>query len=537
MFIYGAVLFALPGEELGARRARTTGPPTPRTSSGAWTTSGPGVYMQTLLRDPAAGIMHSLIYFGFLVLLAVTTVLEINHQLPESAKFLHGTIYQAYAFVGDVAGLVFLVGVVWAIVRRYVQRPYRIRIKSKPEHAVILGTLLSPSASPASSPRCSASPSTAARRSRSGPSSATRCRCSSRARHTSSGWHQALWIVHVLTFIAFLVILPITMLRHMFTSPLNMYLKDKDRPKGAMKPMPNLDGDRARDLRRLHHRGLHLEAAARHRRLHHVRPLHLGLPGARHRQAARPPRDRAQDRRGHGRAPATPQVSPPIGVDAEITVTADSALRAHHPRRGLGLHHLQGLRRDLPGQHRDPRQDPRHAPLPVAHGVELPDRAGQRLPLAWRTPATRGACQPERAGRLGQEARGHRDHRRRRPARPRVPLLGRLRRVASTTRTRRSPRPWPSCCSGPDIDFAILGPAENCTGDPARRSGNEYIFQMLAMQNIETLNGMGVKQDHHAVPALLQHARQRVPAARRQLRGRAPQPVPRVADRPRASST
>src|SRR5439155_23397916 len=44
------------------------------------------------------------------------------------------------------------------------------------------------------------------------------------------------------------------------------------------------------------------------------------------------------------------------------------------------------------------------------------------------------------------------------------------------------------------IDFAILGPAEMCTGDPARRSGNEYIFQMLAMQNIETMNGMGVKK-------------------------------------------
>jgi Fe-S oxidoreductase len=45
-----------------------------------------------------------------------------------------------------------------------------------------------------------------------------------------------------------------------------------------------------------------------------------------------------------------------------------------------------------------------------------------------------------------------------------------------------------------EIDFAILGPSEQCTGDPARRSGNEYIFQMLAMANIETLNGMGVKK-------------------------------------------
>jgi len=44
------------------------------------------------------------------------------------------------------------------------------------------------------------------------------------------------------------------------------------------------------------------------------------------------------------------------------------------------------------------------------------------------------------------------------------------------------------------LDFAILGPSENCTGDPARRSGNEYIFQMLAMQNIEVLNGMGVRK-------------------------------------------
>ena len=44
------------------------------------------------------------------------------------------------------------------------------------------------------------------------------------------------------------------------------------------------------------------------------------------------------------------------------------------------------------------------------------------------------------------------------------------------------------------VSFAILGPAENCTGDSARRSGNEYIFQMLAMQNIETLGGMGVKK-------------------------------------------
>ena len=44
------------------------------------------------------------------------------------------------------------------------------------------------------------------------------------------------------------------------------------------------------------------------------------------------------------------------------------------------------------------------------------------------------------------------------------------------------------------VDFAILGPSEMCTGDPARRSGNEYLFQMLAMPNIEALDGMGVQK-------------------------------------------
>jgi Fe-S oxidoreductase len=42
------------------------------------------------------------------------------------------------------------------------------------------------------------------------------------------------------------------------------------------------------------------------------------------------------------------------------------------------------------------------------------------------------------------------------------------------------------------VSFAILGPRELCTGDPARRMGNEYLFQTLAEQNVETLNGAGV---------------------------------------------
>jgi Fe-S oxidoreductase len=44
------------------------------------------------------------------------------------------------------------------------------------------------------------------------------------------------------------------------------------------------------------------------------------------------------------------------------------------------------------------------------------------------------------------------------------------------------------------VNFAVLGPAETCTGDPARRIGNEFVFAMLAQQNVETLNEAGARK-------------------------------------------
>lgn len=51
-----------------------------------------------------------------------------------------------------------------------------------------------------------------------------------------------------------------------------------------------------------------------------------------------------------------------------------------------------------------------------------------------------------------------------------------------------------------NINFAVLGNEEGCTGDPARRAGNEFLFQMQAATNIEVLNGYGVKKIVTACP-------------------------------------
>ena len=50
------------------------------------------------------------------------------------------------------------------------------------------------------------------------------------------------------------------------------------------------------------------------------------------------------------------------------------------------------------------------------------------------------------------------------------------------------------------INYAILGKEEACTGDPARRAGNEFLFQMMAYNNIQVLNNYGVKKIVTACP-------------------------------------
>ncbi|MGB0114844.1 MAG: respiratory nitrate reductase subunit gamma, partial [Ilumatobacteraceae bacterium] len=323
MIIWGAFMFAnrMKNWERGAPSQRHT---TPKNAAQRLKDFRAGAYMQTLLRDAGAGLMHSMIYFGFLVLLGVTTVLEVDHQLPESLKFLHGNTYKAYSFIGDAAGLVLFIGVMWAIVRRYVQRPYRIRIKTKPEHAIILGTffLIAVTGFGVEMFRIAEEGMPSYEKwSFIGYPLATLV--DGWSADSLSTWHQWWWIGHVATFIAFLAILPLTMLRHMFTSPLNMYLKDKDRPKGAMRPMPNLEETELESFgasvvedftwKQL----LDLDACTMCGRCTSVCPAHATGKSL-------DPREIVLKAGEVMAATGNPAVSPPLGTVAEISVSANS---------------------------------------------------------------------------------------------------------------------------------------------------------------------------------------------------------------------
>ena len=458
-----------------------------------------GVYMRTLLRDSAAGLMHSMMYFGFLILLGVTTVLEIDHQMPPALKFLHGDVYRGYAAVGDFAGLMFTGGVLWAIVRRYVQRPYRIRIKSKPEHAIILGVLLTLGVSGFGAEMFRIAQGQAAgvnldheKWSFVGYPLAQLVNGASPDVLTT--WHQAWWLGHVAAFIAFLVILPVTMLRHIFTSPLNMYLKDRDRPKGAMKAMPNLTETSLETF------GAHvvedftwkqlldLDACTMCGRCTSVCPAHATGKPLDPREIVLKSGEVMAATAAH--APGG-KVSPPIGVDSEITISANSlferitteeiwsctsckACDEICPVNIEILDKILDMRRYLALMESDFPAELGNAYRAMENqgnpwGMNQGERGDWAKDLDVQVLDPGAAFNHEYLYWVG--CAGSFDDKNKKVTQSMAKLLKRA-----------------------GVDVAILGPSEMCTGDSARRSGNEYLFQMLAMPNIEMLNGMGVRK-------------------------------------------
>jgi len=72
--------------------------------------------------------------------------------------------------------------------------------------------------------------------------------------------------------------------------------------------------------------------------------------------------------------------------------------------------------------------------------------------------------------------------------------------AAFDERNRRVARAFATCLNAAGVRFAILGQEESCTGDPARRMGNDYVYQMLAAGNVETLDRYGLKSIVTACP-------------------------------------
>jgi len=447
-----------------------------------------GLTMRTVAQDRGAGIMHSLIYYGFLVLFLGTVILEIDHLLPANLKFLHGIVYQGYSFALDLAALVFLAGLAMAFYRRYVLRPWRLRSKTRPEDGVILFlfAVIAVTGLLTEAARISFE-------SRPGfevwsfvgyPLSALIPESS------AAGIHQTMWIVHAAAFMLFLIVLPVTKLRHMLTSPVNLALSPRQRPKGAMRPVPNLM--EATDIETVGaatvgeftwKQLLDTDACTICGRCTSVCPANItGKP--------LDPREIVLKLGDVAAASAADPISPPVAIDDAITITSDNVFERIGPEELWACTTCRACDEVCPvgieivDKILDMR---RYLSLMEA---DFPSELGRTYVNMENSSNVYGMAQADRADWTAS-------------------LDFEVKRLGEPGVTAEYLY-WVGCAGSFDdrnkkvtistaqllheagVDFAILGPAELCTGDPARRTGNEYVFQGLALQNIATLNDLGV---------------------------------------------
>ena len=444
--------------------------------------------MRSVLEDRAAGLMHAMIYWGFILLFLGTVTLELDHIAPNSLKFLEGDVYLWYSAILDGAAVVFLAGLGWAAVRRYLVPPRRIRTKTRPEDGVILVLLalvgLTGIAVEAARIALDGRPDFETWSFIGYPLSQWVPEAS------AAGIHQVLWIGHVAVFFAFLVALPTTKLRHMVTSPLNMAAAPRERQRGAMREMPNLM--EATDIETVGaatvgeftwKQLLDTDACTICGRCTSVCPANLtGKP--------LDPREIVLKLGEVAARTGTPPMSPPVGVDAAITVTSDSVFERITAEELWACTSCRACDEICPVDIEilDKILDMRRH-LALMEG-DFPQELGGTFISLENSSNPYGMSQQNRADwtdeldfevkRLGDEGvtaeylywvgcAGSFDDRNRKV-------------TLSTARLLHEA----------GVDFAILGPLEMCTGDPARRAGNEYVFQQLALQNIETLDDLGV---------------------------------------------
>ena len=450
-----------------------------------------GLTMKTLLRFKAAGSMHSLIYVGFLGLFAGTVTLEIHHLMPPSLKFLKGQTYIVYSFLLELATLAFLIGLFWALFRRIFGTEFRIKTKTNLDDYLTLSLLILLGITGITT-------------------EAGRIALENFPDYEKWSFvgyffakliplqnpeifHRLSWIIHVVLFLAFLISIPLTKLRHIFTSPANMFFAPRERPKGAMKDIGNLlemeDIDTV-GVETIEHFSwkqlMDLDACTVCGRCTSVCP-------ANQTGKALDPREIILKLGQVMSDSGTPQVTstvmtPPVlkvnssNVFERITseevwaCTSCKACDEICPVNIEILDKILDMRRHLALMASDFPTELGKAYVAMENsanpwGASQNDRLKWSDDLDFEVPVINESNCEEYDYLYWVGCAGAFDDRN-------VPVT-----KAVATLLKRA-----------GVSYAVLGPKEVCTGDSARRTGNEYVFQQLAIQNIENMKNLKVEK-------------------------------------------
>ena len=484
-----------------------------RTKTFAVTGLVDGFIHRRILRDIYPGAMHALIFWGALLLLLGTAMDVIDHYITRNlgVPFLHGNTYLAFSFLNDLGGVMLLVGVILAFVRRYIQKPERLDNIFDDATAlslifvvVLTGFVTEGLRILVTADHFSALPIMEWEKwSFLGYGFAKAFEGGSNL----TGWYQGLWWFHSALVIGAIIYISVafTRLTHILVSPLNVFFRSLG-PKGALKSidLENTETFGASKIQDFTWKDLlDLDSCTRCGRCQDNCPAHLsGKPLS--------PKKVIQDLKalltekgpallkakaavaaaestgessnpGTGDNPAETErkmIGDIISEDVIWACTTCRACQEQCPVFIEPINKIIEMRRNL-----------------VLEQTQFPETAmGALRSMEQRGHPWRGtmATRTDWADGLGiKPLSDNKD----------VEILywvgctGALEERNSKVATAVG-----KILKAAGVNFGILGNEETCCGEPARRIGNEYLFQTLAQQNIELLNGYGVKKIVTACP-------------------------------------
>jgi Fe-S oxidoreductase len=463
-----------------------------------------------LLKDRVPGIMHALIFFGFLVLFAATIVVAIDSDL--GIKIMHGPFYLYFqSLIVDLFGGIMLIGLLIAVYRRYVVHLPRLEQGKRADAAILAAfALILLTGFMIQGLRIVATADPWAPWSPFGYVTGLALALVFTTEPAMRAAHAALWVFHVAMWHSLLALAPYSKMAHVVTSPLNVFFGNLGDARGTV-PLTDfeqepaafgvksvfdlswkqlLDGDactecgRCQDACPAYAEGKPLSPKRVILDLRdHVRSREADL------LAAKAARDRGDQVRFDEIVGGLPVLAG--GVIQAETLWSCTTCRACEEACPVAIEHVSlilQLRQNL-------AMDQAIVPDGVADAIQSlesrqqPFRGASLDRTEWYQdlPVTELASVDDPSSvevLYWVGCAGATDARAQKVARAMVKIMNRA-----------------------GVRFAVLGPEEQCCGDPARRTGNEFHYDMLARANVETLQRYQVKRIVAHCPHCLQTLR------------------------------
>ena len=448
-----------------------------------------GLAQDKVRRDRYAGVMHWCIFSSIVVLTLVTAQVALEDDTP--LNFLEGRYYLFFSFYGDLFGLIGLVGVGMALNRRYFSDFHRIRWDERLEdHLIIVGLgLVLITGFVVEALRIEASELT--QQPDWAPWSFVSFGIAKFVRlfelseaQTLSG-HTWSWWLHVSTAFSWLGLIVFTRLDHLFFAPVNAFFLRTDSP-GRLSPIPNIEEREVFGVGQIQDftwkQLFELDACVRCGRCTEVCPANLaGQPLS--------PMHLIQDLKGH---------LAQVGPDLQHAGNVGADQRAVSPIAMVG----DVIKDETLWACRTCGACVQECPVMIEHVPTIVDMRRYLVMDEARLPQT------AQAALQNMEMRGH-------PwsgtALERTTWMDGLGDVPIFDGNQEYLY-WVGC-SGSLVErnlpitqavfkllreagtsFGVLGQEETCNGDPARRLGNEYLYQILAEQLIQTFKEKNVQR-------------------------------------------